>query len=84
MKSDIQSLTDIFRQACKPPDAFEEAEIYTGLALKELGDASKPQAERYKSAIRLLCCIKPIGDRLPDAATNEIYGRRGVMLASEI
>ena len=75
------TLTDAFCAAFTPPGRFETAEIYTELALKDLRDTSRPERERFNSAIRLLCCIPEIGDRLPDGAMNEIFGRQGVVPA---
>ena len=76
MPNDSQHLIDRFRTACKPPSILETAEIYINLALQEL-HSSKPQPEKYNSAIRLLCSVPAIGDRLPESAMNEIFGREG-------
>jgi hypothetical protein len=84
MPNDSQHLIDRFRKACKPPGVFEMTEMFTDLALKELRDESKPQREKYNSAIRLLCCIPTISDSLSDSAKNEIFSREGVALPCEI
>jgi hypothetical protein len=73
------ALIDTFRRACKPPTIFEEAEIYVSLAAQELADASKPEHERYNSAVRLLCCISAIENHLSDASRHQIYSKAGVM-----
>lgn len=79
MKNATHQLTNHFRQACKPPGVFETAEIYVSLAAADLADKSKPEHERFNSAVRLLCCISAIDNHLSDAAKNEIYSRQGVM-----
>ncbi len=82
MPNDSQHLIDRFRTACKPPGVFELTEIYISLALQEL-HSSKTQPEKYSSALRLLCCIPAIADRLSDSAMNEVFGRQGIELPSD-
>ena len=71
-------IVDAFRRGCKPPTPMEEVDFFTSEALKDLRDESKPERERYNSALRLLCSIRAIHDRMPDAALNEIFGRNGI------
>jgi hypothetical protein len=54
--------------------------MFTEFALQELRDHSKPQPEKYNSALRLICCIPAISGHLSDSAMNEIFGRQGIEL----
>jgi hypothetical protein len=71
-----------FRQAFRLTTPLEEIEFRITEALKDLADESRPEHERFNSAIRLLCCVPAIGDRLPESAMNEIFGRKGITLPS--
>lgn len=79
----VETIINHFRRACKPPGIFEEAEIYVSLAAQDLADTSKPEHERFNSAVRLLCSISAIDNHLSAAAKNQIYGKAGVMPPAE-
>ena len=79
MKNDTSLLTDFFRQACQPFTPMEEIHFRITEAGKDLADTSRPEHERFNSAVRLLCSISAIDNHLSDAARNQIYGRQGVM-----
>jgi hypothetical protein len=80
MQNDSQHLIDRFRTACKPLSVFETTATFTELALQELCDTTRPPSERYSAAIRLICCIPVITDRLTDAAINDIFSKPGIDL----
>ena len=79
MKNDTSQLIKSLCQACRPWSAMEEIHFRITEAGKDLADTSKPEHERYNSAVRLLCSIPAIENHLSDAAMNQIYGREGVM-----
>ena len=68
-----------FCEGVRPPTPIEEIGIFCREALKDIANESRPERDRINSAIRLLCSIRFIGDRLPEGALNDIYGRAGVM-----
>lgn len=79
MKNAISEMIESFRKACKPFTPLEEICFRVTEAGKDLADTSKPEHERYNSAIRLLCSIPAIDNHLSEAARNQIWGRAGVM-----
>jgi hypothetical protein len=86
-KSREQMIDEIclaFFKSCRPFTPAEEIVFACEQALKDMADESRPEHARFNSAIRLLCSIKAIGDRLPVSALNEIYGREGIMQASGV
>jgi len=66
-------------KSCRPFTPAEEIVFWCKLALKDMGDESRPENERINRAVRAVSSIPFINSRLPDSALNEILGRNGVM-----
>ena len=79
MKNDTNQMLEYFRRACRPFTPMEDIRFRITEAAKDLADTTKPEHERYNSAVRLLCSISAIDNHLSDDARNQIYGREGVM-----
>lgn len=83
-RQQVDRIKASFYRAFRPPSPLDEITTYCKMALADLENQKLTQVQRHNSAIRLLCSIPAISDRLTTAGANEIYGRQGVMQKSAV